>query len=731
MKHSVILLLASLLSFNHLSAQIQTPVTWQYRASAKEVKAGETIDLIFQADIQADWYLYSSDFNPDLGPQVTTFAFTPSDAFQLVGKIKPIHAKKKYDPLWEGEYTYFVDKAEFRQTIKVLKTVPSITGSISYQTCSESEGKCIPGEEEFTFSTITAKGVAQAVPTTTPATTPSTTTTTPIQSGTDVSQASTDTSAQQAVAAATPGVSTKPESPKTTVQSDTKVSGAAVSGASKEEEEESLGGFLLLAFFSGFIALAMPCVYPLIPMTVSFFTGQGGSRKKGITNAVVYGFSIIIIYTLIGTITSLLFGSAMPYELSSGWVLNIIFFVVLVVFGLSFLGLFEIVLPSSLVNRVDKEADKGGFYGIFFMAFTLAIVSFSCTGPIAGSLLVLASKGISLKATLGMIAYSSAFAIPFTLFAIFPAWLKNMPKSGGWMNTIKVFLGFLELALAFKFLSNVDLAYHWGILDRDVFLSIWIAVFAALGLYLMGVITLPHDSKPERIAIPRLLMAMLVWALVVYLIPGLFGAPLKPLAGLLPPQTTQDFSLQPTAAAPVPTDGFPTNRKYADFLKLPHNLSGFFDLEEGLAYAKKVNKPVMIDFTGHSCANCRKMEEYVWSDPQVLKRLSTDYVLISLYVDDKTSLPENEWITGVDGKTKKTIGAKNFEYEINRFNSNAQPLYVLLDVHGNPLPIPTQAANYNVDEFVKFLDNGLDTFRKSTPVAVDGSVDTVLKEGKE
>ena len=685
--------LSSLLIFfgasTALCAQVLVPARWSYDVSVKEVKAGGELDLIFRADIEPDWYLYSSDFDPNLGPQVTGFAFKPNDAYQLVGKVRPVKPKKKYDDLWGGEYTYFTAKAEFRQTVKILKASPKIEGTIEFQVCSDKDGKCIPGEEEFAFAPI--KLLAGAAPSpTSPLVVPDT--------GTATGKAQ-----KPQLENSIPGKGQTPQ--------------AAGVRTGTGKKEESLGGFLLLAFLSGFIALAMPCVYPLIPMTVSFFTNQGGSRRKGILNAVIYGLSIIIIYTLIGSVFSLVFGSDSANALSTHWLPNLLFFAVFVVFGLSFLGLFEIVLPSWLVNRVDQEADKGGIYGIFFMAFTLALVSFSCTGPIAGSLLILASEGVSLKSVLGMVAYSSAFAVPFALFAIFPAWLKNMPKSGGWMNTVKVVLGFLELALALKFISNADQVYHWGLLDRDVFLAFWIVLFALLGLYLIGKIRHPHDDTPDTVGIPRLVVAIFVFAFTIYLIPGLFGAPLKPLAGLLPPQTTQDFNLQPSAAGLfVSKDTNLPPRKHAAFLKTPHNLPGFFDLKEATAYAKQVNKPLFLDFTGHGCVNCREMEARVWSEPQVQQRLANDYVVVSLYVDDKTELPQSEWYTSArDGKLKKTIGAQNFDYQITQFNYNAQPLYVLLNPDGRQLPIEPVAYDLDADHFTSFLDNGLAAFRRNAP----------------
>ena len=691
-------LLHSLLIFfgasTALCAQVLVPAQWSYDVSVKEVKAGGQLDLVFRADIKPDWYLYSSDFDPNLGPQVTAFTFKPNDAYQLVGKVRAVKPKKKYDDLWGGEYTYFTEKAEFRQTVKILKANPRIEGKVEFQVCSEKDGKCIPGEEEFAFTQI--KLLAGTAPS--PASSP-------------------------AVPEVKPGGTGKTQLENSIpAKGQTSETGNLKTGTGKKDE--SLGGFLLLAFLSGFIALAMPCVYPLIPMTVSFFTSQGGSRRKGIVNAVIYGLSIIIIYTLIGSVFSLVFGSDSANALSTHWLPNLLFFTVFVVFGLSFLGLFEIVLPGWLVNRVDQEADKGGIYGIFFMAFTLALVSFSCTGPIAGSLLILASEGVSLKSVLGMVAYSSAFAVPFALFAIFPAWLKNMPKSGGWMNTLKVVLGFLELALAFKFLSNADQVYHWGLLDRDVFLAFWIVLFALLGLYLIGKIRLPHDDTPNTVSIPRLVLAIFIFAFAIYLIPGLFGAPLKPLAGLLPPQTTQDFNLQSSAGGLfVSKDTDLPPRKHAAFLKTPHNLPGFFDLKEATAYAKQVNKPLFLDFTGHGCVNCREMEARVWSEPQVQQRLANDYVVVSLYVDDKTELPQSEWYTSArDGKLKKTIGAQNFDYQITQFNYNAQPLYVLLKPDGKQLPIEPLAYDLDADHFTGFLDKGLAEFHRNAPAGTDISL---------
>ncbi len=697
-------------------AQILQPATWNYEVSKKEVKAGETVDLIFTATITKDWYLYSSDFDPDLGPMVTTFAFAPNDSYQPVGKVQPVKPKKKYDAIWEGEYTYFTGKGEFRQTVKILKANPKITGSIEYQVCSEIDGKCIPDTEDFTFTNIKV-----------------------VAGGTASPESTTASPDAQAVAPA-PVDSARPGTASASTQSTAAQTGsagktrpavtAAPTPTNDAETEESLFGFALIAFISGLAALLMPCVYPLIPMTVSFFINQGGSRKKGVFNAFVYGISIILIYTLIGSVFSLIFGNDGPNAISTHWLPNLFFFVMLVVFGLSFLGLFEIVLPSGLVNRIDRESDKGGLYGIFFMAFTLALVSFSCTGPIAGSLLIAASQGVSTKSIVGMVSYSLAFALPFTLFAIFPAWLKNLPRSGGWLNAVKVVLGFLELALALKFLSNADQVYHWGLLDRDVYLALWIVLFAMIGFYLLGKVRFPSDEKLDAVSVPRMMLAVFSFAFVVYLVPGLFGAPLKPLAGLLPPQTSQDFDLSQSAGGLYASQGtlqYPATRKYTDRFKMPHGLSAFYDLEEGLAYAQKVNKPVMIDFTGHGCVNCREMEARVWSDPEVLQRLKNDYVLVSLYVDDKLELPQSEWYTSsFDNRVKKTLGAQNFDYQVTKFNYNAQPLYVLLSPSGDVLSQP-KAYDLYAKNFTAFLDGGLEAYKKAGQGYVPMPVSAVAK----
>ncbi len=492
---------------------------------------------------------------------------------------------------------------------------------------------------------------------------------------------------------------------------------------------ESLWGIIIMAFGFGFAALLTPCVFPLIPMTVTFFMKDG--KGKGIRNALMYGVSIVLIYTLLGFgVAALTSDATVISNLSTNGVVNLIFFAIFMVFAASFLGMFEITLPSWLVNRMDKQADKGGFLGPFFMAFTLVLVSFSCTGPIVSSVLVEAVEGQFVKPIVAMLAFGSAIALPFTLFAIFPDWLSNLPKSGGWLNSVKVVLGFVEIALGLKFLSMVDLVYGWGILDREIYLSLWIAIFSFISLYLLGKFKLPNDSDMDRIGVPRLMLSMVSMAFVIYMIPGLWGAPLKELTGYLPPMSTQDDyhnteAIVRSVVTEITEDlegtgkkkGVSANKlcspnpKYSDKLHLPHQLKGYFEINEALQCAKEQNKPLFVDFTGHACVNCRKMEEEVWKDPKVYSRLRKDYIMVALYCDDrKVKLTEDEWVQSKDGtEMLKNVGDINKDYQINEFNSNQQPRYVLMDWEGNKL-VPTRAFNLNIDEFVDFLDEGKATF---------------------
>ncbi|MFC2123856.1 cytochrome c biogenesis protein CcdA [Bacteroidota bacterium] len=663
-------------------SQILEPAHWRTSVSKPEVSIGDKIDLIFNATIDDNWYLYSSDFDPDLGPMVTEFTFIPNDSYELVGGIRPINPKKKFDAIWEGEYTYFKGKGQFRQTVKVLTIDIKIEGNYSYQVCSDIDGKCIPFDDDFVFNNIKITG---EVVSTGPI---------PIQA-LEIDPEDKDTD------------KIKPETPN------------AKSGLSQRSSTDpySLLAFMLIAFLGGLAALFTPCVFPMIPMTVSFFTGKAKNRRAGIRNALLYGFFIILIYTLVGSVVAPFMGPEMANVLATHWLPNIIFSLVFIIFALSFFGLFEINLPTSLVNRMDKKADKGGTLGIFFMAFTLVLVSFSCTGPIVGSILVESAGGQVLKPILGMFGFSLAFAIPFTLFAIFPEWLSGLPKSGGWLNSVKVILGFLELALSLKFLSVADQAYHWGLLDREVYLAFWIIIFTLMGFYILGKIRLPHDSKLEVIGVGRLIMAIITFTFVIYLIPGMFGAPLKSLAGYLPPMSTHDFDLPGdilTSNAGTVSDmtELCDEPEYADFLHFPHGIKGYFDYDQAMNCAKEQGKPLFIDFTGHGCVNCREMEARVWSDPDVLTRLKNDYIVVALYVDDKTTLSESGWyVSTYDGKQKKTIGKQNADFQITRFNNNAQPFYVLLDHSENLLQDP-KAYDLNIRNFIDFLDAGKAAFEK-------------------
>ncbi|MCK5103208.1 MAG: thioredoxin family protein [Cyclobacteriaceae bacterium] len=636
---------------------ILKPASWIFSVSNKVPKPGDEIDLIFQAKIDKDWYLYSSDIDLVPGPIPATFTFDENDGYELIGEIQPIGAKKKYDKIFEGDVTYFKETAEFRQRIKISKKDFGISGTIEYQVCSDVDGKCIPFEEDFSFGENTSVSVVVA-------------------------------------------------------------SKEAKTGLLKSRDTYSpysLLSFMIIAFLAGLAALFTPCVFPMIPMTVTFFTGKAKSRKQGIRNALIYGFSIIFIYTLIGSIVAPFMGPEIANELATNWVPNLIFFTVFVVFALSFFGLFEITLPSSWVNKADQQADKGGLGGIFFMAFTLVLVSFSCTGPIVGSILVEAAGGQILKPILGMFAFAMAFAVPFTLFAIFPEWLNSLPKSGGWLNSVKVVLGFLELAFALKFISIADQAYHWGILDREVYLAFWIVIFTLMGLYLLGKLRLPNDSPMEILSVPRLILAILTFTFVVYLIPGMFGAPLKSLAGYLPPISTHDFNMMQAGtnsqfSVSSDEEKLCDQPKYSDFLHFPHGILGYFDYDQALACAKEQNKPIFIDFTGHGCVNCREMEARVWSDPEVLKRLNNDFIVLALYVDDKTDLPESEWYNSdYDNKVKKTIGKQNADLQIRKFNNNAQPFYIIMN-HDEELLLEPKSYDLSISNFISFLESGKKIF---------------------
>ncbi|MGQ1908590.1 cytochrome c biogenesis protein CcdA [Marinifilum sp. RC60d5] len=655
----IVLYLAIFLNGIGLSqAQILQTVSWDF--STEKINDTE-VNLVFKATIEKDWHLYSQHFE-DGGPIRLSVAFNESSNYERLGELNEItKAKEEFDEIFEMNIQYFEGEAILKQKIKVLNDKAfSLTGEMEYQTCRE--GECVLFTPDFEFK---------------------------INEG------------------------------KSALVKETSFEKENLTPPQKSKEKyASLWTLFIAAFAFGLIALLTPCVFPMIPMTVSFFMHSSENRRKAIFNAIFYGISIIGIYTIIGTVVAITLGADFANWLSTHWVPNVLFFAVFIIFAFSFFGMFEITMPSWLVNKSVANEDKGGVAGSFFMAFTLVLVSFSCTGPIVGSILVQSAGGEVLEPIIGMLGFSLAFALPFTLFAIFPSWLNNLPKSGGWLNSVKVVLGFIELALGLKFLSIADQTYHWGILDREIYLGLWIVIFTLLGFYLLGKLKFSHDSDVKFISVPRLMFAIVSFSFVVYMIPGMFGAPLKALSGYLPPQSTQDFDIaaivrdQSGASFKNEAQGICEEPKYGDKLHLPHGLHGYFDFEQGLACAKKQNKPIFIDFTGHGCVNCREMEASVWSDARVQKILREDYVIIALYVDDKQELPESDWVTSsYDGKVKKTLGKKYADFQIARFGVNAQPYYVLMDLDENKLVEP-RAYDLDVDAFIKFLENGKKAFEK-------------------
>lgn len=638
-------------------AQILAPATWK---ATIEKQADAEYVLTLGAIIETDWHIYSQ-FTPDDGPLPAALLFQDSkNRYELVGKTKESATQRVFNPIFGVDEIFFSDKATFTQVIKQLDPKTEIIQvELSYQVCKDN---CISETKyfEFNLTTLQAKEI----------------------------KAGALQSLDSAASTALPPE--KQNSPSTT--------------------DSSLYMIFILAFLSGFAALLTPCVFPMIPMTVSFFTKQSKTRAKGIKNAIVYGISIILIYVFLGSIITFIFGADALNALATNVVFNSIFFLLLVIFSLSFLGAFEIMLPQSWANKVDRQAEKGGSIGILFMALALAIVSFSCTGPIIGTLLVEAASKGGIAPIVGMLGFSTALALPFMLFAAFPGWLQTLPKSGGWLNTVKVFLGFVELALAFKFLSNADLVLqlHW--LERELFLAIWIAIFGTLALYLFGKITLPHDTPAPSISVGRLTVAIVVSIFTIYLIPGLWGAPLKLISGFPPPLT---YSESPQGFGSTKTNSGITDKLLPDGAhRGPHNIIVFTDYDKGLAYAKTVNKPVLLDFTGFACVNCRKMEDYVWSDPGILQRLNNDIVLISLYVDDKRELPADEqYISAETGKKIKSIGNKWSDFQITHYKANAQPYYIILDTQGKSLNTPVGYTS-DIAAYDLWLQSGIQQFKK-------------------
>jgi len=664
MKKTIAILFFLIISASSFS-QILNPVKW----STSIEKVSETeYDLIIQATIEEGWHLYSQNV-PEDGPIPTNFTFVKTEDYELVGKTSEEEGHTVFDAVFNMEIKYFENKAIFKQRVKTLsKSNFKITGEVEFMVCDDSS--CLPPTfVDLDFSIPAKKGIT------------------------------------------TVNFNTK-EKNETAKSTETKIE----TKLKKEKKplDKSLLTIFIIAFLSGFAALLTPCVFPMIPMTVSFFTKQSKSKAVGIKNALIYGASIIIIYVALGWLVSFFFGADALNALSTNVWFNVFFFVILVIFAVSFLGAFEIVLPSSWGTKVDEQADRGGIIGIFFMALALAIVSFSCTGPIVGTLLVQAAAGGNhVGPIVGMLGFSLALAIPFALFAAFPGWLNSLPKSGGWLNTVKVVLGFLELALAFKFLSNADLVLdlHW--LEREVFLAIWITIFGTLAFYLFGKIQLPHDSPLTHISVGRLSLGLISLMFTIYMIPGLWGAPLNLISAFPPPQ---HYSESPYGVGFSKLGGG-TNNKHSNIpegahLMAPHDILAFNDYDLGLAYAKKVNKPVLLDFTGKACVNCRKMEQNVWPKDKILNMLKNDVVLISLFVDDKRPLPNGEEIDSKlrPGKKLRYIGQKWSEMQTIKYGANAQPFYVLMDHNEENLNDPV-AYTPDVDEYYKWLKEGIANFK--------------------
>ena len=641
-------------------------VTWT-------VTAGQTDDgtqrIVFTGKIADGWHTY--DLKSELYP--TAVEFDEAQGYSLVGEMYEISKSTDY----EGDPVFF-DEIVIAQNIRVDGASATVSGEVTWMSCTETQ--C--ASPEYWKFNVKVKGA--------------------------------------------------PGDKAEAVQADKKTEIARAgdkaeivpAGDNANGEKKGFNWALVIeAILWGFAALLTPCVFPMVPMTVSFFMKGSSTPAAGRFKAAMYGLFIVLLYTvpisLIILITRIVGGDAVTADifnwLATHWLPNIIFFIVFMVFAASFFGAFEITLPSSIVNKSDKGADKKGLMGIFFMALTLVLVSFSCTGPIVGSVLIKATQGEFWEPMIAMLAFSLAFALPFTVLALFPSLLKNLPKSGGWLNSVKVVLGFVEVALGFKFLSVADQTYHWGLLDREVYLAIWIVVFTLLGFYLLGKIRFAHDEKTEHISVKRLALAIAVFSFVVYMIPGMFGAPLKALSGYLPPITTQDFVLGQGTSAAVNTTAAPgqpagsKSEKYG--LHLPLGLSGYFDLEEGLAAAKEAGKPVFVDITGHGCVNCREMESRVWSDPQVLEILQNDYIIVALYTDDKQKLDKSEWVTTENGDVLKDLGRVNSYIARTRFGVNAQPNYVLLSTDGEMLA-PVRGYDLSIPGFVEFLESGLKKYQE-------------------
>lgn len=719
------LLLAFLISLSFASnAQLkQKNIHWDFTT---EKVSEDEIMLVFTAEIEDGWHLYSP-YNPPGGALPLVFDYAESSYYEKVDSIIEIPKPKVYyEEVFSKDEYYFDHNATFKQKIKILSEEDfELAGELDGQICLEN-GSCINFIEDFSFDIKGVKptsnvqnndnNVNENIPPEDVEVDDDTVTIIPIDT------------------LNIPPVDTIVDTVANTIAGDREISYEPTgttpilvthNNFERTEAHRSMLWFFLIAFVLGLAALLTPCVFPMIPMTISFFI-KGENSKKGKWNAILYGINIVAIYTLpiaIVIIIANVFGAGKSISgdfasfLSTHWLPNILFFLIFMVFAASFFGMFEIVLPHWMVNKTSKKSGEKGFLGIFFMAFTLVLVSFSCTGPIVGAVLVESTQGgLIIKPLVGMLGFSLGVAVPFTLFAIFPSWLNKMPKSGGWLNSVKVVLGFVEIAFGLKFLSIADQTYHWGILNREVYLAIWIVVFALMGMYFLGKLKFSHDSDIKHVGVPRLFLAIITFSFVVYMIPGMFGAPLKALSGYLPPKSTQEFDLERLATGHL-NSNLCEKPLYQDDLHLPHGIQGYFDVYQALNCSKEIGKPIFIDFTGHGCVNCRKMEENVWSDPRVLKILNEDYIVLSLFVDDKkVEAPNNRWFTSIaDGKTKKYIGKQNADIQAVNFNVVSQPLYALVDAEGNVLA-PTREFDLDVEAYIEFLENGKAQYKLLHPV---------------
>ena len=667
------------------SAQQLDPVKWKY--SVKETSATEA-ELVFTAQLDAGWHLYSQYTSPD-GPLAIEFTFEESGDYQRVGKVEEPKPHEEMDDIFNCIVKSFSGKVVFRQKVKRLSDKDfTVKGTVAYQLCND--GSCIaPEDHDFSFKVPGAKpeeAAGEEADTVAAASDSDTA----VTSGNEESQA---------VASVEPGQENEPK-----------------------EKHQNLLVVFLLALGGGVLTMFTPCVFPMIPMTVNFFVRGAENKRKGRRQAWFFGFSIVFLFAVLGAILAAFLGPESLYVLGTHWIPNLLFFIIFFVFALSFFGLFEIKMPEKWINSSDEQADKGGLLAPFFIALTTVLVSFSCTGPILGAALV----GLTTSSTdrwvslVTMLGFGIGFAAPFTLLAMFPQMLGNM-KSGSWLNTVKIVFAFLELAFGLKFLQQADLYCNWGLLPRDTYLALWIVIFGLLGFYLLGKLRFKGDDEVKEIGTLRLFLAIADLAFVVYMIPGMWGAPLKGISGFLPPMESQSFNIEKIVAENTPAISagtvqvgkLPADRKYVDKLHVPLGFEAFFDLDEAKAYARRQGKPVFIDFTGKTCANCREMEHYVWSDPEVKRLLNEEFVMVSLYADENTiELPEDEWVTDDKGKILKTLGRKNLNFQKTEYNMNAQPYYVIVDADGKVLTNENYKYDRDVQKFIGWLNEGINNYKK-------------------